>query len=375
MRIAVDTRFLHSNEVPDLRNFTNEVFGRLAVQHTEHEFIFFTDSLVTDPVTFPQNVTTVAITPKPTNLLLYKWWYDVKLSFALKKYKADVFIATYGLVSLTTSIPQVLLVRDLAFLKKRNYSLRNDYRYSKKYASSFIKRSRAIVALSEFVKDELVSVYKLKKEDIQTLGSGADASFKPVEWERREEAKDRFAEGCEYFVFTGGLHPHASLINLLKAFSIFKKWQKTNMKLVIAGKFYPGSEKELHKLRSYKYRNEVFIKKDVSETETAEIVAASYAMVFPSSYEGFAGPVLEAMKCEVPVITSANSSMSEIAADAALYADPAKPEDIAEQMKKLFKDEQLRNKMIQVAKERSKAYSWDKTSTLLWHVIEQVVSK
>src|SRR5207253_6366910 len=113
------TRFLHSSEVPDLRNFTNEVFGRLAVQHAEHEFIFFTDRPLNGAISFPENVTTVALTPRPTNVLLYKWWYDVKVSLALKKYKADAFIATCGLASLSTSIPQVLIVRDLAFLKKR----------------------------------------------------------------------------------------------------------------------------------------------------------------------------------------------------------------------------------------------------------------
>ncbi|MCW3110178.1 MAG: glycosyltransferase family 1 protein [Segetibacter sp.] len=375
MRIAVDTRFLHSDEMPELRNFTREVFGQLAVQHPEHEFIFFTDSASYGDLNSLKNVTTITITPKPTNVLLHKWWYDVRLSLALKKYKANIFIATYGLASLTTSIPQILIVRDLAFLKKRIYSPRNNYFYYKKYSSAFIKKSKSIVTLSNFVKEELAARYQVKKEAVQTLGSGTSASFKPIEWEEREEIKAQFAQGCEYFVFTGGLHPRANLLNLLKAFSIFKKWQKTNMKLVITGRFDTAFEKELDKLNSYKYRNEVFIKRDLSQTEMSAVVAASYAMIFPSYYEGLAMHVLDAIQCEVPLITSGNSSMSEIAGDAALYADPAKPEEIAEQMKKIFKDEQLRNKLIEAAKGRAKLFSWNKTAALLWQVIEQVVSK
>lgn len=119
MRIAVDARLLQSSEMPELSEFTKEVFTRLAEQRTQHQFIFFVDSAFSGSITFSQNVTVVAITPAPTNILLYKWWYDIKLTLALKRNKADIFVATYGLGSLTTSVPQVFIIRDLAFLRKK----------------------------------------------------------------------------------------------------------------------------------------------------------------------------------------------------------------------------------------------------------------
>lgn len=375
MRIAVDTRFLQADDKPELRNFTQEVFIRLALQHTKHDFIFITDSKISGAVTLPKNVTTVTLTPRPTNVFLYEWWYHVKLALAIKKYKADIFIATYGLGSLTTSVPQVLIIRDLAFLQKRAYFSYNSYSFYKRYTARFIKRSKSVVSLSDFIKEELAAHYKINKQTIQTITAGTDSSFKAIDFEEREVIKEQFAEGCEYFVFTGGLHPGANLLNVLKAFSIFKKWQKTNMKLIVTGTFDPAFEKDLEKLNSYKYRNEVFIKKGLSQIELSSVVAASYAFIFPSYYEGFAMPVLNAMQCRVPVITSANSSMSEIAGDAALYADPDKPDDIARQMKNIFKDEQLRNKLIEAGKARSELFSWDKTTSLLWKVIEEAVSK
>lgn len=374
MRIAVDARFFEADNAPTLRDFTKEVFERLYIQHPNHQFIFLTESPLTRLDNLPNNVAIVTITPKPTNIITYRWWYDVKLPFVLNKQKADIFIATYGVASLTASINQVLIVRDLAFLQKRRVLAKNILGFGKAFFSRFIKKSSTIVTLSEFVKEEIAKISEYDRQRMYTIATGADAAYTPIEWDEREEIKTRVAEGCEYFVFTGVPHP-ATLLNVLKAFSIFKKWQKTNMKLIIAGPFNYAFEKELEKLTSYKYRNEVFIKKELSSGELSKVVAASYAMVFPSIYEGFAMSVLNAIQCHVPLITTANSSMSEIAQDAAVYADPTKPEELAGQMKKIFKDEELRNGLIVAAKQRARQFSWDNTARRLWLVIEQTVSK
>ena len=375
MQIAVDARFLQAEDKPELRDFTKEVFTRLAVQHKEHQFIFFIDGKLHGAVSLPENITTVTITPKPTNVFLYEWWYNVKLALAIKKHKVDLFLGTYGLGSLTISIPQVLVVRDLSFRHSRAYFPDNSYSFYKRNTSRFIKKAATIVTLSDFVKEELAKHYQISKQAIQTIGSGYSATFKPINWEEKEVIKEQIADGCEYFLFTAGLDARANFLNVIKAFSIFKKWQKTNMKLVVTGSFGAAFEKVQEKMGSYKYRKDVIIQKDVSQIEMSQIVAASYAMLYPSFYEGFAVPVLEAMQCEIPVITSANSSMNELAADAALYADAARPEELADQMKKIFKDEQLRDKLIKAAQKRSKLFSWDKTAGLLWQVIEHALSR
>jgi glycosyltransferase involved in cell wall biosynthesis len=374
MRIAVDTRFLHAGNNPDLKNFTAEVFQRLSAAHPEHHFLFLNDTKADDLAGTPPNVEYVTIRPKATNLLSYKWWFDVKLPLTLKRYKADLFIATYGIGSFTSSVPQIVVVRDLAFLKKKHASYDGSLNVFKRFFANFIKRSKAVVTLSDFVKEELVKHYKVDKATVRTIGSGAGSSFQPIDWEEREAVKEQFADGYEYFVFTGGLHPRSNFLNVLKAFSIFKKWQKTSMKLVIAGAF-DAIEKDLEKLPSYKYRGDVLIRRNLTQIELAKVVAASYALVFPSSYEGFAVPVLEALQCAVPVITSRDSCMSEMASEAGLYVNPARPEEIADQMKKIFKDERLRNELIEAARLRSGNFSWDKTAALLWQAVEQVVSK
>jgi len=373
MQIAVDTRFLQSAENPGYAKFTSEVFCRLANQHTEHRFLFLQDKVHDASFALPENVTTVTITPEPKNLITYKWWYDVKLPLALKKHQPDLFIGSYGFCSLSTPIPQVLIVHDLAFLHKGLAGAASGKNFYKKYFPAFIKRSKAVATLSGFVKEEIESKYT-SDTTIKVISSGAADHFKPMEWEQREQIKEQYTAGCEYFVFTAGFEPASRLLNVLKAFSLFKKRQKTNMKLVITGElaFY---KKEFEKLNTYKYRNELVILENLTGIEKAKVVAAAYAFIFTTGYPGFAAPVVEALQCEVPVIASAKTSAQEIAADAALYVDAGKPEEIAEEMKRVFKDEQLRSKLITAGKERAKLFTWNNTTTLLWQLIEEAVCK
>jgi glycosyltransferase involved in cell wall biosynthesis len=102
-------------------------------------------------------------------------------------------------------------------------------------------------------------------------------------------------------------------------------------------------------------------------------MGAAYALVYPSLHEGFGVPVLEAMRCDVPVITSSGSAMEEIAGDAAFYADAGDHQAIAEKMMLLYKDEELRKQLIRKGRERAQQYNWDKTAELLWQSILDAV--
>lgn len=370
MQIAVDARFF-SDAIDGYGNFAREIMLKLAKQQAEHQFIFFSDKPID---ALPGNVTPVIITPKPTHFFLYKWWYDVKVPLALKKHKADVFICPYGLSSLTASIPQVLMVPDLTFLHHPAFFPKKNLSFYEKFTSGFLKKAEVIAVFSDFLKKEIIEVYAIPAEKVTVIDIAADVSFKPLHWEEREKVKEQYAQGCEYFAFTGGFNPGKNLMNLLKAFSIFKKWQKTNMKLLIAinsSEYKDQSEK----LNTYKYRNEICFAENLSIDELARVTGGAYAMIFPSFYEGYAAGVLEAMQCEVPVITSPGSSMAETAGDAALYAGTDNPQEMAEQMKLIFKDEQLRNKLAAAGKEKAKQHNPDKTLALTWQLIQQAVSK
>ena len=116
MRIAVNTRFIVPAQLEGYGYFTREVFFLLAHNHPEHQFIFFFDRPFDEKLLFPKNVTPVVVPPKARHALSFRWWFDVKIPLALKKYKADVFVSPDGFCSLVTKVPQVLVIHDLAFI-------------------------------------------------------------------------------------------------------------------------------------------------------------------------------------------------------------------------------------------------------------------
>ena len=116
MVIAVNTRFWLGSHHEGYGYFIQEVFGRLAAQHRQHRFYFLFDRPVHPSITLPPGVTPIVAGPPARHPLLWKWWYDVAVLRELKKIKADVFVSPDGFASLTTKVPQCLVVHDLGFL-------------------------------------------------------------------------------------------------------------------------------------------------------------------------------------------------------------------------------------------------------------------
>ncbi len=355
--------------------FISEIFSRLTNQYPQHEFIFLFDRPYHESFVFATNVIPVVVTPKARHALSFRWWYDVKVPLALKKYKADVFVSPDGFCSLTTKVPQVLVVHDLAFLHYPQFIPKPHLFYYKRYTPRYLRKANIVATVSEFSKHDIIKQYNTKSEKVINVSSAARDIFQPIEWHEKELMKDKYADGCEYFVFVGGIHPRKNLLNLLKAFSLFKVRQHTSIKLVIIGRMAWHYKDMLEKLETYKFRKEIKLTGYLKETEVVKVVAGAYALIFPSFFEGFGVPPLEAMKCRVPVIAANTSSLPEVCGDAALYANPADPADIAEQLKMIFKSEQLRGELQSKGDEQVKKFSWNNSASLMWSAIEAAVSK
>jgi glycosyltransferase involved in cell wall biosynthesis len=226
-----------------------------------------------------------------------------------------------------------------------------------------------VATVSEFSKEDILKHYPVPAGKINVVYNAAKEVFHALDEEEKKAIKEKYTEGREYFVYTGSIHPRKNLITLLKAFSVFKKRQQSNFKLVLAGRMAWKNKSFEKSLASYKYRKDVILTGYVSEDELVKITGGAYALVYSSLFEGFGVPVLEAMRCDVPVITSSGSAMQEIAKDAALYADPNNHEDIADKMMMLYKNESLRKELIGKGKIVCLDYSWDRTAELLWQSI------
>ena len=374
MRIAVNTIFLQKNNLEGYGYFVQEIFSRLAKQFPQHEFIFIFDREYDEQFIFSSNITPIIVSPKARHALSFKYWYDVKLSLALRSIKTDVLIQPYGFCSLTTNIPQLLVLHDLAFKHYPQFIPKHHLYYYKAYTKKFLAKATKIATVSEFSKNDIIQHYKTDAEKINVVYSAAKNIFIPIDISSQQKTKEKYSDGKEYFLFVGGIHPLKNLMNLLKAFSLFKKWQRSNMKLLVAGRLAWQYDDIVEKLKSYKYRDDVVLLNYLPEEELANITASAYAMLFPSLFEGFGVPVVEAMQCAVPVITSNVSSLPEIVGSAALCANPTDADAIAKQMLKLYKDESLRSKLIEEGKLQAAKFSWDKTADLMWQTITEIVA-
>jgi glycosyltransferase involved in cell wall biosynthesis len=369
MVIAVNTRFLLDDYQEGYGNFIAETFSRLAAKYQEHTFIYIFDRPYSEKFITAKNIIPVVISPSARHPLLWQYWYNYKIPLVLKKYKANVFVSPDGFCSLRTKIPQCMVVHDLAFLYHPAFMVKSHAAFYKKNTPKFIAKAKTIATVSAFTKNDICKTYNTSADKIDVVYNGIAENFSPLNFEERELIKEKYSNGKEYFLCTGAIHPRKNLMNLLKAFSVFKRMQKSNMQLLIAGRHAWMYEEFVKSLQSYKYRNDVKLLGYLPQVELAKITASAYTVVYPSFFEGFGVPPIEAMACNVPVVTSNTAAIPEICGDAALFANPASFEDIADKMMQLFKDENKRNELIKKGKIQQQQYSWDKTASLLWNSI------
>lgn len=369
MKIAVDTRHLGNNYLDGYGYFLYEVISRITQKNPEHEFIFIFDRTYDGKFLFEKNVISVVTGTRAGNPLLWKLWYDVKIPALLRKFKADVFIAGSGICSLTSKTPQCLIVNDLSFLYFPSFFKKPDLFFLKRFTKKFLQKANSIITTSEYLKKDILSRYAIEEGKIISVPGAAKNIFYQLEENEKEEVKRKYTNGKNYFIYAGTIHPGENVINLLKAFSVFKKRQKSDWKLVLIGNLAPGYKSFSESLKTYKYRDDIVMTGYLEDVEITKLTGSAYAFIYPSFWEGSGMQILGAMISYIPVITSINSAMQEIAGDAALYADPADHKDIADKMMLLYKDESLRNSLIEKGKIVVAQHNWEKTTELFWQSI------
>lgn len=375
MRIAVNTRLLLQGKLEGIGWFTHQTLERMVRKHPEHEFIFFFDRPYDPSFIFAPNVTPVVIPPQARHPLLFYMWFEWGVPYMLRKYKADVFLSPDGYMSLSTKVPTCLVIHDLAFEHYPEHFVRSHKMYWRHYSPRFARKAARIATVSTYSKDDIVKHYGINADNIDVVYNGAHAEYRPLSWQEREDAKTKYADGCEYFVFAGALHPRKNIVNLLKAFIAFKKRQRSNMKLVIVGRYAWKYEEVVEMREEMSFKDDVKWVGYMHVDELSKVMGGAYALVYPSLFEGFGIPILEALKCEVPAIVSNTSAMPEVAGDAGLLVDPTDVQDIAAKMEMLHKDETLRKKLIEASKEQVKKFSWDQSADRLWDCLMKCVGK
>jgi glycosyltransferase involved in cell wall biosynthesis len=386
MKIAVNTRVLLKDRLEGVGWFIYEVFRNLAENHPEHEFIFFFDRPYHPDFVFGKNVTPVVLFPQARHPLLFVWWFEWSVSRALKRYKADVFISPDNFLCLNTQVPTLLVVHDLAYKHFSDNDKWVNRLYYRFFMPKFIKKATHIVTVSKYVASDLSELVaanlsaEMRSAD-KSAATGSDKSeatrisvayngcrkeFAPLSTEAQNAVKQQYTEGVDFFLFVGAVHPRKNVHRLIDAFDTFKKQTNSPMKLVICGRFawQTGVVKTAF--------DKAYFKKDIIFTgytpneDVPKLTASAFAVVYTSLFEGFGLPILEALNCDTPVITSNVSSMPEVASDAALLVNPESVSEITEALQKLVENPKLRQDLIEKGRIQRQKFSWEKTADVVY---------
>ena len=373
MRIAVNTRFLLKGKLEGIGWFTYQTVERIVRDHPEHEFVFFFDRPYDPMFVFAPNVTPVVVHPQARHPILFYIWFEWSIPAMLRKYKIDLFLSTDAFMSLSTNVPTCLVIHDLAFEHYPEHLVLAHRLYWRHYIPLFAKKATRIATVSTFSKEDIVKHYGIDRGHIDVVYNGIHDEYRPLTVAEREEVKNKYAEGCEYFVFAGALHPRKNIVNLLKAFIAFKKKQPTDMKLVIVGRPAWKYDKVEQLRAEMEFKDEVKWLGYMNVNELSRVTGGAYALVYASLFEGFGVPIVEAQQCDLPAIVSNTSSMPEVAGNAALMMNPNDVADIADKMHQLYKDEALRTKLIANARIQRQKFSWEQSAQKLWDCMMKCV--
>jgi glycosyltransferase involved in cell wall biosynthesis len=374
MRIAVNTRFAHYGYEEGYGRFTREVARRLAGLDAEDRLLFLNDRPVSEPLHKGPNVETVTLGPPARHPLLWRCWYDWRVPARLRSFGADVFFSPDGICSLRTSVPQVVAIHDLSFLHFPGHMPRAQRAYYMEKTPEFIRKAARVITVSAFSRDDIHRHYPFSQGKVEVVHNATGGLFRPMSWEDRQQWKESHTGGREFFVTVGSIHPRKNLVNLLKAFSLFKRRHRTNMMLLIAGRLAWQHEDFQKALSAFRFRDDVRLTGYLSAAELASTVGSAYALVYPSLWEGFGIPVLEAMRSGVPVLCSGNSAMPEVAGEAGLFFDPLQPEDIAQQMSRIFRDEAERDSLVRRGLSRADAFTWESSAGRVRRVLAEAAA-
>jgi glycosyltransferase involved in cell wall biosynthesis len=294
------------------------------------------------------------------NYSLSEHW---SIPLALRRIDADLFHAPHYVLPALVPCPSVVTVHDVIHLLFPQY-LPSQFavRYARTMIGSAVRRARLVMTVSQASKRDLLGFFDVDESKIVVIPNGIDpAMTRELTREEIERVRSRFQLTGRNALFVGNIKPHKNVERLIAAFASLREDPAfADVALIVVGddiSKYPALRREVEE---YGLRPHVRFFGFVPEMTLVALYRLADIFVFPSLYEGFGFPPLEAMANGTPVITSSISSLPEVVGDAALTVDPHSTQEIALAMKTLFSDAELRSRLSAQGRERAQRFSWEK---------------
>ena len=257
----------------------------------------------------------------------------------------------------------VMTVHDLCSFIHREFfpwQIRQRLNY---FLTKGIQNAAKIITVSESTRKDLIELFGIHPSKLSVIHLGLDRQYRPVEDKNAVRLTlDKYGIPPNYILYIGKIQSRKNIIGLLQVFYILKNKYKVPHKLVMVGRSLWNTKREFQEIERLGIKDDVIQTGHVPYSDLPAMYSGADVFVFPSFYEGFGLPPLEAMACGVPVVTSNTTALPEVLGDAALMDFPTNVEGLAQKVFLLLNDEHLRNTMREKGLKRASLFSWEETA-------------
>lgn len=368
--VGINARYVQ-RRVTGIEKYILQCLSSLSKKDSKNKYVlFFSNNLVPKlnlKANFSKFVTKFSTKSAFARIIWEQFW----LSREIRQQGINLFHGTSFVLPLFKPCRYLLTIYDLSYLYyPESYTFLNRL-YYQLFLKHSIKMANRIIAISDAAKKEIVKEFNVPEKKIDIIYPAFDDHFGVM---NKSVARDFLSKNYNlsepFFLFVGSLIPRKNLVRIILAFDKIK--DESKHKLVVIGKKGWLYEEIFDTVKKLNLSSKVVFTNYVQESDLPYFYNAASSLVFASLHEGFGIPILEAMACGCPVITSNKSSMPEVAGDSAILVDPLNIGDIAAAMNKIIADKKLREELINKGLARIKQFSWDKSAEQLLNVYEKM---
>ncbi|MCP4116870.1 MAG: glycosyltransferase family 4 protein [Desulfobacteraceae bacterium] len=335
------------------------------------DLFYFTGNRAVDSMPFlaesrqrQQTIKAVRQLPDPLvfGLRAARWLkYEHQLNGLCKKEKSplfDIYHETAFTPAKFTRVPTVFSVYDLSLRRYRETQPRERVWMFEYFIKTRLRYAGHILTISEFVRQEIIDEFKVSPSMVTAVPLAPDPIFVPCGSDCLQEVLTRYNLPESYLLFVSSLEPRKNIDLLIDALEKVD----TDIPLVLVGWQGWGEKGWLEKIGKTCFKNRVYFTGHVPDSDLQAIYTGAKALIYPSIYEGFGLPIVEAMACGCPVICSNTASMPEVAGDAAVLIDPARSDELANAIETVVHDTCFRDNLVAKGLEQASVFTWDSTA-------------
>jgi glycosyltransferase involved in cell wall biosynthesis len=376
MRIGFDARCLEEENISGVGEYTLELLKNILEIDSSNQYIIFSNSFRQKN---SRHFEWIKEYPNaklkrfyfPNKVLNLCFWYLNWPKIDKLIGRADIFFApNINFLSVSKDCRLIATFHDLSFERFSHFFPLKTRLWHKYFVNprKISRIAKKMIAISKSTKKDLEEIYQVKKDDIQVIQHGISQDFRVMEKNdpKLDEIKRKYQLPQRFIFFLGNIEPRKNISTIIAAYkSIFSENPKVSgYELVLAGNISPLCWDLIEK-------NNIKTCGYIEREDRPYVYNLASLFVYPSFFEGFGLPILEAMACGTPVIASSNSSLPEVAGNSALLIDPNRPTEIAEAMKNVLNDEKLYDKMKKMGLTQAEKFSWEKCAKETLAVIHQ----